>query len=414
MCNRKIGRAFVCMALAAVMLLTAAAPAHGASLEEIRQEMDGLKQQQKELQAEMEALEEKLSENFAQMEQTVEQKDAVDQQIQILNEQILLNQEQITVCSNLIADQQEQLDEALADLEALNEKHKDRIQAMEEEGKLSYWSVIFKADSFADLLDRLSMIQEIAASDQARLDEIRRAAQKVETIREALAQDKAQLETTRQAQQEMKLTLDEKRTQADRLLQELMSREKEFESLLEESELRQEELMEQLAQKQEEYDEEKYRLWLESYVPPTNPPADQTPSDQVPESSSDWLKPVKNYRLSSPFGMRLHPILGIMRMHNGVDMACPAMTPIYASRGGQVTVAANQPSGAGNYVQINHGDGFRSVYMHMTYYIVTPGQYVAAGQVIGYVGNTGLSKGDHLHFGISYNGTYVNPMEYIG
>ena len=67
----------------------------------------------------------------------------------------------------------------------------------------------------------------------------------------------------------------------------------------------------------------------------------------------------------------------------------------------------------GNYVSINHGDGFASIYMHMTHFIVSAGTYVNAGQVIGYVGSTGLSTGPHLHFGISYNGTYVNPMAYV-
>ena len=99
-------------------------------------------------------------------------------------------------------------------------------------------------------------------------------------------------------------------------------------------------------------------------------------------------------------------------MHNGVDMAAPAGTPVYAAKSGKVT-AAGWGSQAGNYVSINHGDGFASIYMHMTHYIVSVGTYVSAGQVIGYVGSTGLSTGNHLHFGISYNGTYVNPMNYV-
>jgi len=127
----------------------------------------------------------------------------------------------------------------------------------------------------------------------------------------------------------------------------------------------------------------------------------------------EWLTPVPYYVLTSPFGMRFHPILQIWRMHNGVDLACAEGTPIYATRSGVVTIA-EEGATAGFYVQINHGDGYRSVYMHMTHYIVSVGDYVSAGQVIGYVGSTGLSDGNHLHFGISYNGTYVNPMEYIG
>ena len=100
-------------------------------------------------------------------------------------------------------------------------------------------------------------------------------------------------------------------------------------------------------------------------------------------------------------------------MHNGVDLACSQGTPIYASRSGQVTTATYGKD-AGYYVSINHGDGFASVYMHMTHYVVKAGSYVSQGQLIGYVGSTGASTGPHLHFGISYNGTYVNPMKYIG
>jgi murein DD-endopeptidase MepM/ murein hydrolase activator NlpD len=188
-----------------------------------------------------------------------------------------------------------------------------------------------------------------------------------------------------------------------------MAREEEFQELLEESEKKQDALMQELAQKETEFDEARYQKWLESYVPPVT----QQPTPEIPESSSDWITPVPYYTLTSAFGMRMHPILGYERMHNGVDLACAAGTVIYASRGGLVEVADYQPNGAGNYVQLNHGDGFRSIYMHMTNYIVSPGEYVVPGQIIGYVGNTGLSKGNHLHFGISYNGTYVNPMEYI-
>lgn len=100
-------------------------------------------------------------------------------------------------------------------------------------------------------------------------------------------------------------------------------------------------------------------------------------------------------------------------MHYGVDLSAPEGTPIYATRSGYISWTGYEEGGAGNYVQINHGDGYKSIYMHMTHYIVEQGQYVEAGQVIGYCGSTGGSTGPHLHFGISYNGEYVNPVGYI-
>lgn len=129
--------------------------------------------------------------------------------------------------------------------------------------------------------------------------------------------------------------------------------------------------------------------------------------------SKQWRKPIAYTYLSSPFGYRWHPIYGDWRLHEGVDLAAPKNTPIYASRSGKIKVASYQSGGAGYYVNIDHGDGYLSCYMHMTKYIVSPGQYVVAGQVIGYCGATGAATGYHLHFGIYYNGTAVNPAQYI-
>ena len=171
--------------------------------------------------------------------------------------------------------------------------------------------------------------------------------------------------------------------------------------------------MKEIAAKEKEYKQAQYQEWLATYVPPTTRPAVSTtaPSVQAP-SSSGWISPLTSYNLTSPFGMRIHPVLKYERMHSGVDMAAPKGTPIYAAKAGKVT-AAKYSSSAGNYVSLNHGDGFSSIYMHMTHSIVSVGQYVSTGQVIGYVGSTGISTGNHLHFGIAYNGTYVNPMNYI-
>lgn len=397
----------------AILLALSALPAKALTSDEIREQIRDLEEQGDALSEEIQALEDKLSDNLTQMKEMVRQKDLIDRQIQLLSQQIDNTNERIRAYALLVADQQDALDVAQGKLEALNEKYKERIRAMEEEGAVSYWSVLFRANSFRDFLDRLNMIEEIAEADRLRLEELRQAADEVTEIKAGLEQRKSELESTKNELLQQQQELSEKREHSDQVLQELIAREAEFEDLLEESERKQDALMEELAQKEEEFDEAKYREWLETYVPPKPDPDVQTPAPEIPDSSTDWITPVPYYTLTSPFGMRLHPILGIYRMHNGVDLACAAMTPIYASRGGQVEVAAYQADGAGNYVQLNHGDGYRSIYMHMTYYTVSPGEYVAPGQVIGYVGNTGLSKGDHLHFGISYNGTYVNPMEYI-
>jgi murein DD-endopeptidase MepM/ murein hydrolase activator NlpD len=284
---------------------------------------------------------------------------------------------------------------------------------MEEEGSLSYWEVLFKANSFSDLLDRLNMMQEIAASDRRRMEELSEAADRVVSTQLELNGEKESLEATREELDAAQVALAEKRAEADELLRQLIAKGEEFEALIDESEDLQDQLMADIAQAEKDLKAAEYQEWLATYVPPTTYPSDDTrPSTNIP-SSSGWVCPVPYYTLTSPFGMRIHPISGKWKMHNGVDMSAAQGTPIYAAKSGKVTVTSFQAGGAGYYVSINHGDGFSSIYMHMTHYIVSPGQYVTAGQVIGYVGSTGGSTGPHLHFGISYNGTYVNPMNYI-
>lgn len=125
-----------------------------------------------------------------------------------------------------------------------------------------------------------------------------------------------------------------------------------------------------------------------------------------------WVKPMQYKTCTSKFGYRDHPVAGEAKFHYGVDLAADAGTPIVASRSGTITVATYEDS-AGYYVVIDHLDGYTSRYMHMQKFIVTEGQFVVAGQIIGYCGSSGVSTGAHLHFGIYHNGEPVNPADYI-
>ena len=412
---KKPGLPLIALLLAAVMVLTSV-PLHAdaASSSEIKKQINALKDEKAELQKKYNEIRSQYQANENEMLDMVEQKNVIDQEISVLHTQIININEQIAAYALLIADKQDELDDAEQRLADLNEKHKERIRAMEEEGEISYWEVLFKANDFSDLLDRLNMIQEIAASDRRRMQEIADTAAEVKAAREVLEEEKEGLEQTRAELDEATKILEEKRAEADAILAELIAKGQEFEILMEESEIAQNELMLEIAAKEKEYDKAKHAEWLATSVATTKPAASTgstTPSTQAP-SSGGWVSPTTNYYISSSFGMRTHPILGYARMHNGVDMAAPKGTPVYAAKSGRVT-SAGWDGSMGNYVSINHGDGFASIYMHMTHFIVSSGSYVNAGQVIGYVGSTGLSTGPHLHFGISYNGTYVNPMAYV-
>lgn len=384
--------------------------------DEIQAQIEELEAQNEEIQERIDELEQLKEDNYSEIEEIVRQKSNIDEQAALLNAQIRVTEEQISAYSVLISDKQAELDEAQALFRELNEKNRERIRAMEENGAVSYWSVLFKANSFSDFLDRLNMVQEIAAADSRRLKEMNQAAQDVAAAREELVVQKDALEQTRIGLDDTKAELEVKRQASDALLSELVAKGEEYEQYLDEREALLEEKMLELAQKETEYTEALQREW-EAAHPSTEPEPESGYYEggiDAPASSGGWVVPCSYVYVSSPFNPnRVHPILGYARPHNGIDLAAYQGNPIYATRSGTVTVADYEGGGAGNYVFINHGDGFSSVYMHMDYYIVSAGEYVSAGEVIGYVGTTGLSEGPHLHFGIAYNGSYVNPANYI-
>lgn len=391
----------------ALLLLLACLPTvalASAKTDKIKGELGELKDENAEIQAEINAIRQQYTATSNQIQDLVNQKNAVDQEIALLHSQILNMNQQVIAYGQLIADAQDDLDGASARLDELNEKHKERIRAMEEGGTVSYWEVLFQSSSFTDFLDRMSMIEEIAAADQRRLEEIQQVADSISSTQSQMQQELQDLAETQKQLTESESLMAEKRTESDDLLRSLAAQQEQFELLLDESEAKQDALMREIAQKEKElagaqYEEKLAKLALQGQNPP---------------SSATWITPVSGYTISSAFGMRIHPVYKYQLMHNGIDMACAQGTPIYATRAGKVTTASYQAGGAGYYVSINHGDGFSSIYMHMTNFVVSSGQSVSAGQLIGYVGSTGVSTGPHLHFGVSYAGTYVNPMAYIG
>ena len=389
--------------IAALTLSGFPVEARAASSAEIQKEIDALEAKNAEIQKQIDSIQTQYDANFRDMKSIAEQKSAIDQEITLLNSKVETTNEQISAYSQLIADTQEELDVAKEDLRALSEAHRERVRVMEEQGTLTYWQVIFEANSFTDLLDRINMVEEINASDRKRIEEMRIAADIVTATQINLETEKQQLEEVRVKLAADEAALQKKREESDGVLRELEEKAEEFELLMAESEILQEDLMQEIAAKEKELKEAKYDEYL----------AQLALQGENPPSNATWITPVSGWKLTSPFGMRVHPVLKTQRMHNGIDMSCAQGTPIYATRAGKVTAASYQAGGAGNYVSINHLDGFASIYMHMTHYVVSAGQTVSAGQLIGYVGSTGMSTGPHLHFGISYAGTYVNPLAYI-
>ena len=416
----------LCCILSLVLLCTMCFPpmkAEAASSKEIQNQINQLKKDKEEIEKQLEEVQQQREETKDEIQDIINQKNIIDQELLLLGQQIDNINQQIMSYNILIADTQDELTKLQEEHDVLRQRSKERVRAMEESGSISYWSVLFKAHSFSDLLSRWTMVEEIAAADQRMLKNLAASAEKVETAKTTLFEEKSEFDTTRAELLKAEEAQDAKRAEAEALLQELFTKVKDLEALELELEQQEEDFLNEIANKEDELEEAKYQEWLDyiaSLTPPTTEPPKQESSPETsikPDNpsvpvSSTWIKPCYYSMVTSPFGLRESPTAGASTNHQGIDLGLTTGTPIYASRAGVVTYAGYSGAG-GNWVKINHMDGYSSVYLHLDSISVSNGQTVHQGQQIGCGGSTGVSTGPHLHFGIIYNGTYVNPALYI-
>ena len=418
--KKNTARRLVCILLAVVLLGSLISGAliimvNAASSKEIEQDLIALREEQAKLKEQSNALQSQINENQQQTQTLVGKKADIDQQMEMSRRSIENLNAQIQQYSLLIAQKQDELDASIAEHDALQQQYKTRLRTMEETGSVSYWSILFKANSFSDLLDRVDMIREIAESDQLMLKKLTEASEKIEAERAELETQMAGLETAKQELAEQQAALESQRAESDALILQMAA---EFDALSEEY-LTAEEAEDELRQKIKET-ETAYFNALNAEEAARLAALNAQNNNKVPSSgggssssSGGFLYPLPYaVPITDAYGMRYHPLTGVYKMHYGVDLAAGKGTAIYAAKSGTVTTAAYGEAN-GYYVAISHGDGYSSVYCHMTNYTVSAGDYVAQGDVIGYVGTTGWSTGPHLHFEILYNGSNVNPMNYI-
>ena len=414
--NSGSGRRIVCLVLVAVMLLGLISSAliimvNAASSSEIKKELNGLRSQQAELKKEREALQAKIKENQSKTQTLVEKKSDIDQQISMTQASIDNLNEQVQQYSLLIANKQADLEASQAEEQRLNTQYKTRIRSMEETGSISYWAILFGANSFSDLLDKIDMIQEIAKADQLMMEKLKAMSEKIAGERADLETQMDDLNAAKDELAVQQAELETQRAESDELLIQMA---KEYESMSAEYadyEAMEDELSAQIAKSETDY----FNALSREQAAAIAAAAAQKPSNgsSAAPSSSGFVFPLAYAtKITDAYGYRIHPLSGTKKWHNGVDFAAGEGTAIYATKAGTVT-SATYNEAYGNMVTINHGDGYSSLYGHMTNYIVSVGDTVSAGQTIGYVGSTGWSTGPHLHFTIYYNGSDVNPLNYV-
>lgn len=413
----------ISIVLAAVILLSLVSTAlivmvHAASSSEIKSKLADLRAKQAEIQKQSDELEKSIAENKDQTKTLVSQKAEIDQEMEMSRQKIENLNEQIQQLNMLIAEKQTELEASVAKEEALQKQYKARLRSMEETGSVSYWSILFRASSFSDLLDRVDMIREIAESDQLMLKQLSAATQAVETERADLEQQKQDLQQTEDDLAAEQAELETKRAEADKLITQMQV---EYASLSDEflaAEADEAAVREQIKKTETDYfnalaKEQAAAAAAAAAANKASNSNNSSASSSGGASSGGFAFPLAySTGVTCAYGPRVHPINGNKSFHYGVDLAAGMSTEIYATKSGTVT-GATYGEANGYYVTINHGDGYSSIYAHMTNYVVSVGDSVKQGQLIGYVGTTGWSTGPHLHFEILYNGSNVNPMNYI-
>lgn len=399
----KSAKRILCAFLAVLTLLTLAAagsvrPAYAAKtaaeLEEEQRkaaQIAALEQKKKEQQEKLKDLEKQIAEAKAKKEDVMVTKKLLDQRNQLLLEQI--------------DDTQNQIDDAAAQIaryELLEQEQYElfcqQVRSEEERGSLSYLSVLFKATSMADLLNRMEFVNEVAEYNKTLIAAMKETRENIKAEKTEMEAKEAQLG---EQQDELQGKLDE----TTKLMNEYAADQRELEKLYAAEEAAGKAIVAEIN-----------RLMAESDVVP---------------SAEGFIWPVTTSKMiSSPQGNRVSPGNGIgSSNHKGVDICNVSYSSkIYATKSGKVLIASmpysdkdGGKSGYGNYVVIDHGGGMSTLYAHMSIVKVSVGQYVSQGDVIGVTGNTGASTGPHLHYEVHsttmVNGravtVYENPLNYL-
>ncbi len=394
--------------IAFVLIIILCTSVHARSSADLRKDLDALKSQADALQAQGTALEQELTANRTQTQSTIDRKFDLDRQINQTEQEIANTNAQLRQYSLLIAQKQQELEEARAAYDQLQKDHKARLRAMEEHGAVSYWSVLFQANSFSDLLDRIHMIREIAEADQRMLAQLQSASDRVASRQLQLQADQNAQQQTKVHLETLEAQLQTQRAEADACLHRLQADHDalstEYEALAAQEAAMQAEIM----AAQAAYDK---ALTAEaaaqlSQLNQSNPAGSAA-------STGSFRCPVSGAFITDAYGYRTHPVTGKKEsFHTGVDFAVNMNAPIYAMAAGTVSATGNT-SIYGINATLSHGNGYGSFYAHMNQCLVTAGETVTQGQLIGYAGSTGRSTGPHLHFEIYVNGATVNPMAYV-
>jgi murein DD-endopeptidase MepM/ murein hydrolase activator NlpD len=420
--KRRLFIRITCIVLVALMVLgllsaVVGSRAYAADSGSIQSELDSLNSQKSDIQSQIDEVQAQIDSLDYERSNALEKKLVLDEKNTLAQEELDVIQEQIDIVDGLMDNMQEDLDDAKAQEEYQRERWMTRIRAMEETSTLGYIDVLFNATSFSDLLTRLDLINEVMDYDQDLAQDYLTARENVEFLENEAEAMYAQNEANKAELQDKKVQLEADIQAACDLLQGLEDNIDEYNQVLAQEQETKAQLEALIVEK--EADLAAARA-AEAAAAAAAAAVNGEQSDvYVPVgdngSSGTWmLWPSYTQKITSHYGYRLDPVTkAYYKGHQGTDVGASYGTAIYAAASGTV-VLAQEYGGYGNCVMINHGNGYTTLYGHMSSIAVSSGQTVNQGQVVGYVGSTGNSTGPHLHFEVrsSSSGGTIDPESF--
>lgn len=349
----------------------------------------------------------------------------VDKQIGDVAKDIYKTQGQLKKVDKKIVKTKKKLNKAKKSIKIQTRDMTKRIQYMYENGSSEILDMLLNSKGISDFLSKAEYITELSEYDRKMLNKLKETKNAIKKSKEVLETSKIQLDGLQEEQKNRQTTLKKlsaskkaelkdyskllknKEADSNKITEEIAAQKSAIAAAEAAEEARQRQIAQEAARQSDAINKKNNAAYKKHGK-------NGGGSYNQGVSGGGWTWPCPGHTsVSSGFGTRKDPFGGGgSYMHNGIDIPAPAGTPIVAASSGTVAWSSYSTT-AGNWIGISHGNGVVSVYMHMSSRIAVAGQHVNKGQTIGLVGTTGSSTGNHLHFGVQLNGSYVNPLGYV-